>query len=71
MKYQCKRGGRIVYQDVAKPQKTEWASGLEAMEAALKLEKEVNQSLLELHDLADNHKDKQFCDFLECKLPML
>lgn len=67
MAYQNKRGGRIVYKDIAMPQKTEWASGLEAMEAALVLEKEVNKSLLELHDLADSKGDKHLCDFLECK----
>ncbi|VDD77814.1 unnamed protein product [Mesocestoides corti] len=65
MRYQCKRGGHIVYQDISKPQKTEWASGLEAMEAALKIEQDVNESLLALHDVATKHNDKQFCDFLE------
>jgi ferritin heavy chain len=65
MKFQNQRGGRIVLQDVAKPSKQEWSSGLEAMEAALELEKTVNQSLLDLHALATNHSDPQFCDFLE------
>lgn len=70
MKYQCKRGGRIVYQDIAKPQKSEWASGLEAMETALKIEREVNDSLLALHEVASKHNDSQFCDFLECNLAL-
>ncbi|CAM6031358.1 unnamed protein product [Sphagnum compactum] len=65
MKFQNKRGGRIILQDVAKPSKQEWSSGLEAMEAALELEKTVNQSLLDLHALATKHSDPQFCDFLE------
>ena len=34
-------------------------AGLEAMEAALALEKKVNQSLLDLHKTADNHNDYQ------------
>lgn len=34
-------------------------AGLEAMEAALELEKKVNQSLLELHKTADKHGDYQ------------
>jgi len=65
MKFQNQRGGRILLQDVAKPSKQEWSSGLEAMQAALDLEKTVNQSLLDLHAVATKHNDPQFCDFLE------
>lgn len=43
IKYQHKRGGRVVFQDVAKPNKCEWNSAIEAVEAALDLEKTVNQ----------------------------
>merc|ERR1712181_14264 len=39
MEYQTKRGGRVVFQDVAKPTTMEWGTPLEAMEAALELEK--------------------------------
>merc|ERR1712243_370067 len=46
MEYQTKRGGRVVFQDIAKPTTMEWGTPLEAMEAALELEKTVNQSLL-------------------------
>merc|ERR1712181_174256 len=35
MAYQSKRGGRCVFQDIAKPVSMEWGSCLEAMEAAL------------------------------------
>merc|ERR1712058_169955 len=45
MEYQTKRGGRCVFQDIAKPSSMEWGTPLEAMEAALELEKTVNQSL--------------------------
>jgi len=70
MKYQNQRGGRIVLADIKAPEKTEWgarggSSALEAVEAALMLEKSVNQSLLELHALADGHKDPQMADFIE------
>jgi len=65
MKYQNQRGGRIVLQDIAKPGLDSWGSGLEAMEAALALEKKVNQSLLDLHGLVTSHNDAQFADFLE------
>mgnify|MGYP000061776037 CR=1 FL=1 len=65
MKFQNERGGRIVLHDVPKPIKQDWSSGLEAMEAALELEKTVNQSLLDLHAIAERHSDAQFADFLE------
>lgn len=65
MKYQNMRGGRIVLQDVQKPERDEWGTGLEAMQCALALEKRVNQSLLDLHKLADTHEDGQLTDFLE------
>merc|ERR1711860_109595 len=65
MKYQNKRGGRVVLQNITKPERDEWGSGLEAMEAALALEKSVNQSLLDLHKVADGHGDAQMMDFIE------
>ncbi|XP_074597479.1 soma ferritin-like [Brevipalpus obovatus] len=65
MKLQNQRGGRIVLQDIKKPLRDSWDSGLHAMEAALELEKTVNQSLLDLHTLASTHSDAQFCDFIE------
>nr|AIG51131.1 ferritin [Perinereis nuntia] len=65
MKYQNMRGGRIVLQDIQKPERDGWGTGLEAMQCALALENRVNQSLLDLHKLADSHEDGQLTDFLE------
>jgi len=65
MKYQNKRGGRVVLKDIQKPVKDEWGSPLEAMQAALELEKAVNQSLLELHGVAARCVDPQMTDFIE------
>lgn len=65
MKYQNKRGGRVVLREISKPEKNEWASGLEAVEAALELEKKVNQSLLDLHMVASNNNDANLSDFIE------
>jgi len=65
MKYMNKRGGRIILSDVKKPSKDEWGSGLEAIQAALELEKQVNQSLLDLHKIGDSHGDPQMLDFIE------
>merc|ERR1712212_1197682 len=50
MEYQTSRGGRCKFQ---------------AMEAALELEKTVNQSLLDLHSKAGDKGDAHLCDFLE------
>jgi len=65
LSYQNKRGGRIFLQDIKKPERDEWGSGLEAMQCAIQLEKNVNQALLELHKLASEHGDPHLCDFLE------
>lgn len=50
LKLQNKQGGRILFQDVQKPSQDDWAK-FRAMEAALALEKSLNQILLELHVL--------------------
>jgi len=63
IKYQNKRGGKVVFQDVAKPTTMEWGTPLDALEAALELEKTVNQSLLDMHKASDG--DAHLCDFIE------
>ncbi|GAB6018416.1 fts3-like protein [Chamberlinius hualienensis] len=65
MKFQNQRGGRIVLQNIQKPSEEEWASGLAAVEAALQLEKSVNQALLDLHKVASDKGDVQMCDWIE------
>ncbi|MCL4168654.1 UNVERIFIED_CONTAM: hypothetical protein GTU68_045669 [Idotea baltica] len=65
IEYQNKRGGRVVLQDIKKPERDEWGCGLDAMQAALDLEKHVNQSLIDLHKVAEKHEDSQMMDFLE------
>jgi len=65
MKYQNKRGGRIVLKDVKRPDRDEWGNGLSALQAALDLERQVNQALLELHALANMHNDSHLADYLE------
>ena len=42
-----------------KPEKDEWGTGKEAMEAALSLEKTVNEALFELHEIAVANKDNE------------
>merc|ERR1712029_1009598 len=53
------------FKDVAKPTTMEWGSPLEALDAALELEKTVNQSLLDIHKVAGDKGDGHLCDFLE------
>ncbi|XP_054509870.1 ferritin heavy chain A-like [Agelaius tricolor] len=65
LRFQTNRGGRVLLQDVKKPERDTWGSALEAVEAALQLEKSVNQALLELHALAAEKGDPHLCDFLE------
>ncbi|KAG8567863.1 hypothetical protein GDO81_013807 [Engystomops pustulosus] len=65
MKFQNKRGGRINLQDIKKPERDEWGNPLDAMQTALALEKNVNQALLELHNVATSRSDPHLCDFLE------
>merc|ERR1712200_146942 len=65
MEYQTSRGGRCKFQDIAKPTTMEWGTPLQAMEAAIELEKTVNQSLLDLHSKAGDKGDAHLCDFLE------
>uniref|UniRef100_A0A8C0XB72 Ferritin n=1 Tax=Castor canadensis TaxID=51338 RepID=A0A8C0XB72_CASCN len=59
------RGGRAIFQDVQKPSQDEWGKTLDAMEAALTLEKSLNQAILDLHALGSARTDPHLCDFLE------
>ena len=63
-KYLNLRGGRLILKDVKAPP-TEYDTALSAMEAALQLERDVNESLLNMHKLADDAHDAQATDFLE------
>merc|ERR1712215_165976 len=50
-----------------KKESMEWGTPLDAMEAALELEKTVNQSLLDLHKVSGDKGDSHLCDFLEAE----
>lgn len=65
MKYQNKRGGRIVLHDIKAPSKLEWENHIKALEDALDLEKKVNESLLGIHATASSKNDPHLCDYLE------
>jgi len=65
MKFQNERGGRIVLQNILRPTVEEWGSCIDAMNAALELEKNVNQALLDLHKVSETCGDAHMMDFLE------
>uniref|UniRef100_A0A8B9WD46 Ferritin n=1 Tax=Bos mutus grunniens TaxID=30521 RepID=A0A8B9WD46_BOSMU len=65
LKLQNQRGGRALFLDVQKPSQDEWGKTQDAMEAALLVEKNLNQALLDLHGLASARGDLHICDFLE------
>jgi hypothetical protein len=41
------------FREIAKPTSVEWGTGMDAIEASLQLERDVNESLLTLHKAAD------------------
>ncbi|NWH82950.1 FRI1 protein, partial [Piaya cayana] len=57
LRFQNQRGGRVLLHDIKKPERDTWGTALEAVEAALQLEKSVNQALLELHRLGSEKGD--------------
>ncbi|XP_006835722.1 PREDICTED: uncharacterized protein LOC102833965 [Chrysochloris asiatica] len=65
LKLQNQRGGRALFQGVQNPSQDEWGRTLDAMEASLVLEENLNQSLLDLHAVGATHTDPHLCDFLE------
>lgn len=67
VEYQNKRGGRVVFHDIAKPSTESWKSPQEALNYALELEKSIHKSLLELHKTASDTGDVHLTDFVEGK----
>ena len=65
LKLQNQRGGRALFRDVQKPSQDEWGKTQDTMEAALLVEKNLNQAILDLHDLGSAPADPHICDFLE------
>ena len=65
MDYQHKRGGKIVYHDIKRPDVEAYKSPKAMLTFALSLERDVNQALLDLHAVADKHGDAQMADFIE------
>lgn len=69
MKYQHLRGGKVVLSEIPSPVVTEWANGLDALETALELEKNVTDQVLCLHSFAVHRfDDSDFVNLLEEKI---
>ncbi|KAK4299299.1 hypothetical protein Pmani_028418 [Petrolisthes manimaculis] len=70
MKYQTKRGGRLVLHSVGCPSKQEWGEALQTLQTSLDLKKQVNQEVLELHALTCERKDSDATHFIDDHLLM-
>lgn len=57
------RGGRVELQSIPAPE-TEWKSAMNILETTLKMEKDVNQSLLNLSKIATQQDDPELEDFI-------
>ncbi|XP_050996884.1 ferritin heavy polypeptide-like 17 [Acomys russatus] len=59
------RRGSLMLGRIADQDRQDWMDGLMAMECAFHLEKTLNQSLLQLHQLANSNGDISLCSFLK------
>lgn len=64
IEYLNKRGGNLKLFDIKAPNVT-WNSTIEIMEEALKLEKKMNQQLMDLSNLAEEADDHWWADFID------
>lgn len=62
---QNKRGGHACLPSIAKPDRSSWQGALQAMECSFCMEMTINQSLLDLYELAKAKGDAHLCGFLE------
>lgn len=62
--YMTKRGGKVIFTAISAPEMN-LKSAKNAIEEAIKMEKDVNASLLRLHALAGEAGDAHLCDFIE------
>ncbi|MXQ88875.1 hypothetical protein E5288_WYG012223 [Bos mutus] len=54
-----------LFLEVQKPSQEEWGKSQDAIEAALLLETNLKQAILDLHGLRSARADPHICDFLE------
>ena len=69
MQYQRDREGHIVLQDIKKPERGRWGTGLEACgEAALAVAQQFNGSLLVMRRVAGKNGDRHMVVFINADL---
>ncbi|TKC38887.1 hypothetical protein EI555_014333 [Monodon monoceros] len=68
LKMQNQGSSRALFQDMQKPSPDEWGKTQDAMEATIKMEKNLNQALLNLRALGFARTEPRLCDFLESHL---
>ena len=68
MAFQNKRGGKVLLTDVAQPKDCTWESLTNAVDTALQLEKDLEQSALDLHATSAENEDHVLGDFLKSNL---
>jgi len=64
MFYQNMRGGRVVFQDVKKPEKDEWGTPMEMMTTCMTMMKNMTQALTDIHKVATTGCDTVTCRFI-------
>ena len=59
MKYQNKRGGLVLLNDIKKPEMDDWGIALNAIMEAQGMERYLNQEFLGLREDSESHQDYQ------------
>ncbi|KAK9509527.1 hypothetical protein O3M35_006826 [Rhynocoris fuscipes] len=62
--YQILRGGKFTLTDICAPPAKEWVPE-SAVDIAIEMEKNVTQSILDMHECASKHNDPSVTNFLE------
>jgi len=62
--YQNLRGGRVVLNDIKKPERDDWTGGMESFVSALAMEKGANALFIDAHASAVKNGDPQMADFI-------
>ncbi|XP_046529870.1 ferritin light chain-like [Equus quagga] len=65
LKFQNQWSSLALVQDGEKSSQDEWSGSVDAMEAAIVLEKKVNEGILDLHALGSANADLHLCEFLK------
>jgi len=69
MKYQQMRGGEVKLMSIPPPKQQKWTNGLDVLQAAFNLEKNVTDQVLCLHAfVTEKFKDTDFANYLEEKV---